>query len=55
MSNKRAFEIWNEVLQKVCGCYADAVGNRPCDNGMLCDKCMTDEVQRIYKSKLKQE
>lgn len=55
MGNKRDFEIWDEILRKFCGCYADEAGNRPCDNGLLCDRCMTDEVQRIYKSMLGQE
>lgn len=30
---------WESYLASL-GCYADEVtGNRPCDNGVLCDKC----------------
>ena len=34
--------VWDELLQQYCGCYEDAVGNRPCDNGAMCDKCRND-------------
>ena len=40
MTNKRMIEIWNEVLEKECGCYADKLGNRPCDyDETICQKC----------------
>lgn len=28
-------------------CYADAMGNMPCDNGALCDKCAYMDVEII--------
>ena len=28
-------------------CYSDAVGNMPCDNGCLCDKCLYMNVEII--------
>ena len=52
MECTRAMEVWNDVLEKTCGCYADEVGNRPCDNGAYCDKCSADWVQEIYKTEL---
>ena len=29
---------WEKFLERF-GCYKDAVGNRPCDNGAMCDQC----------------
>ena len=43
---------WEETLEKTCKCYPDAVGNRPCDNGCICDKCSAEWVQDVYKSKI---
>lgn len=31
---------WEAYLREVCHCYPDAFGNRPCDNGFPCDRCM---------------
>ena len=28
-------------------CYADSMGNMPCDNGILCDKCLHMNVEII--------
>lgn len=28
-------------------CYADAMGNMPCDNGVWCDKCAYMDVKII--------
>lgn len=28
-------------------CYSDIMGNMPCDNGVLCDKCDYIDVQKI--------
>lgn len=50
---QKTIETWDKVLRDFCGCYADADGNRPCDNGVLCDRCMTKEVQETYQSLLK--
>lgn len=40
---------YNEFLSRFCGCHEDEVGNRPCDNGYMCDKCMTDEMIELWK------
>ncbi len=40
---------YDEFLSAYCGCYADCEGNRPCDNGCLCDRCMTKEMQEAWK------
>ena len=53
-STEKAINAWDAVLREFCGCYPDAEGNRPCDNGALCDRCMTEEIQKIYKKRLAQ-
>lgn len=40
---------YNEFLSRFCGCPEDEVGNRPCDNGCMCDKCMTPELEKLWK------
>ena len=40
---------YNEFLDRYCGCHEDAAGNRPCDNGHLCDDCMTDDMINLWK------
>ena len=35
-NNKRTAE---EEVRNAYGCFRDAVGNRPCDNGASCDYC----------------
>lgn len=52
MNNKTAIKLWDKVLREYCHCYPDEVGNRPCDNGCLCDRCQAADVQQIYKSML---
>lgn len=46
----KEIRAWDKTLKEYCHCHADAVGNRPCDNGAVCDRCMTEEVQEVYKS-----
>lgn len=55
MKNIKAIQLWDKVLKEYCHCYPDAVGNRPCDNGCLCDRCMSEEVKEIYHSLLKED
>ena len=43
---------WDETLAETVCCYADEVGNRPCDNGCMCDKCSADWVHEVYINKL---
>ena len=40
---------YNEFLERYCRCYGDAEGNRPCDNGACCDRCMTPELEKLWK------
>lgn len=40
---------YNEFLSRFCGCHENKVGNRPCDNGCMCDKCMTPELEKLWK------
>jgi hypothetical protein len=55
MQNKDKQAIWDEVLKDCCKCYPDAVGNSPCDNGCLCDKCSADWVQQEYIRRMNEE
>ena len=43
---------WNNFLNKYY-CKADPVtGNRPCDNGLACDKCHTTEAAEEFENYL---
>ena len=46
-------DVWLKVLSEYCGCKPSYNGNMPCDNGLVCDRCMTEEVQKIYRKQLK--
>ena len=50
MTNNQTFELYNKWLASYCQCYADSEGNRPCDYGCLCDKCMTPQAQESWKN-----
>ena len=52
VGKQRAQSIWESVLFEL-GCRPDGVGNRPCDNGLLCTKCHQEWVGEIYVSRLK--
>lgn len=54
MTDNKAIKIWCNVLEDVCGCYADSEGNRPCDYGSPCTKCETDTVDREYRRRLEE-
>ena len=45
-------KLWLETLREYCHCYPDAVGNRPCDNGAICDRCYGSDVIAVYNAKL---
>lgn len=49
---KKRQAIYDSILASTCGCYKDEVGNRPCDNGCICDRCSADWIQEAYKQKL---
>lgn len=48
-------EIWLQVLKDTCGCSPGYGGNMPCDNGVLCDKCLDESVQEEFHRRLRKE
>lgn len=40
---------WPDFLARLGLCSQDAVGNMPCDNGAICDRCSADWVTEEYK------
>lgn len=50
--NSVGIRVWEEVLREYCHCSPDVVGNYPCDNGCVCDRCMAPDVQQVYDAKL---
>lgn len=36
--------LYSRYLSEICHCYADENGNRPCDNGAICDRCEQQEI-----------
>ena len=53
MTNSRFFTLWDETLRRVCHCYPDEHGNRPCDYGAPCNKCEENNVEEEFKKKKK--
>lgn len=48
-------KMWEKFLNQHF-CTADTVtGNRPCDDGQVCDVCNTEEIQTIYKDWLREQ
>ena len=45
--------LWVQFLGERFGCYPDSVGNMPCDNGRVCDKChfADTEFQQFKKGR----
>ena len=52
MTNKQLIKAWDEFLNTECGCYADEYGNRPCDNGELCDRCSDEKFYENFRKKI---
>lgn len=49
---QKAQDIWVSVLNEHCPAD-DVTGNRPCDNGCICDRCQYDyAIQREYAQAL---
>lgn len=48
-TNMKIVSAYDNFLNQYCGCYTDEEGNRPCDNGCLCDRCMTHEAQELWE------
>lgn len=40
---------WAEFLKEKGICSPDDVGNMPCDNGAVCDKCGAPWIQEAYE------
>ncbi len=47
-SSQQFIKAYSDFLSTHCQCYADSEGNRPCDYGCLCDRCMTKEAQEVW-------
>ena len=52
MTTKQLIEAWDEFLNVEFGCYADENGNRPCDNGALCDRCSDEKINKFFREKI---
>ena len=52
MTNNQVIALWDSFLKVYCNCYPDANGNRPCDNGAACDKCLTPKAREKFNSAL---
>lgn len=48
MTNKNLINAWVKFLTEELHCYTDQNGNRPCDNGVVCDRCMTDKIKKEF-------
>lgn len=55
MTNKKYFNLWAEFRAEMFGCRPDENGNCPCDYGMPCDKCQTDEAWELFKTNWKEK
>lgn len=49
---KRA--VWSWAVSALCHCQEDELGNRPCDNGVLCDRCTCSDVEGLMNYKIQQ-
>lgn len=52
MTTKKLMNAWEEFLKIECGCYVDEYGNRPCDNGALCDRCSDEKSYEKFCEKI---
>ncbi len=49
MTNAQYIKAYSDFLFTYCECVADCSGNRPCDYGCLCERCMTKEAQEAWE------
>ena len=54
MKSEKEKKVWLEVLNDLCCKPNEVTGNRPCDNGVLCDTCSALSVQEEYERRLKE-
>ena len=52
MTNNEIIDSWINFLMDELKCYADENGNRPCDNGAICDRCSTEEIYKKFRKKI---
>lgn len=50
IGDKKLIKAYDKFLTEYCRCSADAVGNRPCDNGAICSRCMEKDAQEIWRA-----
>ena len=48
-TNSRAMDTAEDRAKAVMGCFIDEHGNRPCDNGAICDWCFTSEYKQTVQ------
>lgn len=46
---------WVGFLEENNICHRDCEGNMPCDNGVVCDKCQADWVDKLWKENINKE
>ena len=51
MTTKQLIKAWDEFLSVEFGCYTDENGNRPCDNGAVCDRCSDEKIYENFCKK----
>lgn len=52
MTNNEIFDTWDKFLADELKCYTDEYGNRPCDNGVLCDRCSDEKTYEKFHEKI---
>lgn len=45
-------DIWAAILNEEVGCHEVGGGNRPCDCGTICDRCMQEVYGELYVDRL---
>lgn len=52
MVNNEIIDTWDKFLTDELKCYADENGNRPCDNGVKCDRCLDEKIYKKFREKI---
>lgn len=45
-------QIWENILNRMCCTTNPITRDRPCDSGLLCDRCNSGLIQDIYLQEL---